>query len=381
MDHKKKFFLFTQSDHFCSVPWNHVEIYTNGAVKTCSKGKILDNLLDNTLSEIINSEQVLQLKQTLLTDRPHDNCLECYHLSTGREHTDLRHHYNSLFRTSTVDYDDLSSFKLHGIDLHWDNTCNLKCVYCHPLQSSSIAQEQKVTFQKPKTDKLDQVVDLILENQWNLKEIYFSGGEPMLIKHNLNLLERLENVDIPLRINSNITQVKKGNPFFEQIRRFTNVLWTVSAESTHHRFEYIRHGSQWQEFVKKLDLVIDTGHKIRINSVWFVGSTLSLVDTIKFFINNYAITDFTINQLSGPNACLLVRNAPDSVKDQARDQIKQLLDSSLIEPKSNSYYNILRCNKELDLPASEPNGYKNYFDSLDAMRGTSWKKIFTELDQ
>jgi len=380
MDPKKKFFLFKQGDHFCSVPWNHIEIFPNGAVKTCAKGQVFGNLLEQELEDILKNEWISNLRRTLVDDKPHNNCTACYDLSTGKEHTDLRHYYNSIFKTADVDYNDSSFFNLQGIDLHWDNTCNLKCVYCNPMQSSLIAQEQKITFTKPKEDRLNKIVDLILENQWNLKEIYLSGGEPMLIKHNYKLLSKLENFDLPIRINSNITQARPGNQFFDQIKKFNNVLWTISTESSGERHEYTRHGSKWDEFLENLNHIQGLGHNIRINSVWFIGSAVSMFSNLRFFIENYGITDITVNQLA-LHPVMLVRNAPQSVKDFAKKELQSLLESGLIKEKSNEYYNIARCNKELDTPLEDAEGYKIYFDQLDQKRGTNWRNIYKELDQ
>lgn len=378
LDPKKKFFLFKQGKHFCSVPWNHVEIFSNGVVKTCSKGEPFGNLRIQNLDDILKNEWVLHLKETLYNDQAHTNCTDCYNLSTGTDHTDLRHHYNSLFKSADVDYSDKNFFNLQGIDLHWSNTCNLKCIYCNPFQSSMIAQEQGVVVDKNPEDQINKIIDLIIANQYNIKEIYFSGGEPMLIKQNYKLLSRLENLDITLRINSNITQAHDGNKFFDRIKQFRNVLWTVSVESMHKKFEYIRYGSNWNNFLKNLDNIKELGHNIRINSVWFIGSAISMCDTLTFFINNYGIKDITVNQLY-KHPYLQVRNAPQHIKDLAKQQLSDLLYSNLIDSGSNSYYNINRCNRELEHDIVDANGYKTYLDHLDSIRGTNWKKIFKEL--
>jgi pyruvate-formate lyase-activating enzyme len=376
---KKKFFLFKQSNHFCSVPWNHIEVYTDGTVKTCSRGMPYDSLFDKDFHSITSGSDFLkELRTTLVNDRPHENCVSCYNLSTKQEHADLRNHYNSLFKTVDVDYENNLEFKLNGVDLHWDNTCNLKCIYCNPGQSSSIAQEQKITFQKPRPQHLEETVDLIIKNQWDFKEIYLSGGEPMLIKYNYDLLQRLENVDIPIRINSNLTQVRDSNKFYNEIKRFRNVLWTISGEAAGDRFNYIRHGANWNDFLQSVEKVKDLGHNIRLNSVWFLGSMTSIFENIEFFATEYNVKDITINQLTG-HPYFLVRNAPDHLKQTAREQIKNLLESGLIEYQSNSYYNIARCVKELDLPVEDAEGYKDYLDSLDKIRGTNWRSVFTEL--
>lgn len=378
LDPKKKFFLFKQSKHFCSVPWNHVEIFSDGSVNTCAKGETFGNIKDQPLDSILKNDWVQNLRETLYNDQPHSNCTDCYNLSTGLEHTDLRNHYNPVFKSANIDYSNKEFFNLQGIDLHWGNTCNLKCVYCNPEQSSAIAQEQHVTVDRIPEEHIDKIIDLVVENQYTIKEIYFSGGEPMLLKQNYKLLTRLENLDIPIRINSNITHAISNNQFFNKIKQFRNVTWTISVDSTHERFEYIRFGSNWNEFLKSLDRIKMLGHNLRINSVWFIGSAAVICDTLKFFINGYNINDITINQLSA-HPYMLVRNAPQPVKDLARHQLQELLNSDLIDQNSNSYYNIKRCNRELDLEAADTEGYKKYFDQLDSLRGTDWKKIFREL--
>lgn len=377
MTPKRKFFLFKQSKHFCAVPWNHIEVWSDGSVRTCIRGQTLGDLNQSSLADITASNTLMAIKQDLLADKFNENCTSCHQLSTGNEHFDLRNHYNPMFVGSDVDYENLSDFKLNGVDLHWDNTCNFKCVYCNASQSSLIAQEQGITVDKIKKASVDQIIEKIVENQHSCREIYLSGGEPLLIKHNAVLLSRLSNTDIPIRINSNLSRAAAGNPVFEELKRFSNVLWTVSAEALDQRFNYIRQGGDWSVFLQNLSNVVNLGHRLRVNAVWFVGSALSLCDTIEFFVKEFKVTDFTVNQLSDhPN--INIRHAPESVKIQAANQLETLLASGMIQPNSNSWYNISRCQRFLDQPG-EPGSYANYFDHLDQLRNTDWKKTFPEL--
>jgi molybdenum cofactor biosynthesis enzyme MoaA len=322
---------------------------------------------------------VREVKQAVLDDRLHENCQGCHELTTPGEHFDLRNHYNPMFKSVDINYDDLSAFQMHGIDLHWDNTCNFKCVYCNSQQSSLIAQEQGLPVTKTDPDNVDKIIDLIVNNQWNMKEIYLSGGEPLLIKHNARLLSRIDNTDLPLRINSNISMVDRDNAVFEQVQRFTNVLWTVSAESMGARFEYMRHGSDWMKFLNNLDRLRSLGHAVRINMVWFVASAPDFAETVRFFIDQYAINDFTVNQLYG-HKYLRVRNLAAPLKSKIRQDLADLLDSGKIQSKTNSWYNIERCGRELEVePDEQQPDYAAYFDNLDLLRGTNWRQVFPEL--
>jgi len=379
MDPKKKFSLFHQSRHFCSVPWNHLEIFSDGSVCTCSKGNGFGNINQQPLAHILQSDQIKKIKTDLLNDIPNNNCAGCHQLSTGTEHFDLRNHYNPMFKKFDIDYSDIDAFELHGIDLHWENTCNFRCVYCNPNQSSLIAQEQGIPQVRIDQDNINGIIELIEKNQYSMTEIYLSGGEPLLIKNNARMLSRLVNTDLPIRVNSNISLVSDNNPVFAELRRFKNVLWTVSADNQGKRFEYTRNGGDWGKFLHNLEVIKQTGHQIRLNMVWFVANVLDITETITYFVQQHGITDITINQLY-EHKYLRARHAPESIKQQALANIDKLLDSNLIQKNSNAWYNIARCDRELKMINDNPTGYVEYFDKLDQLRSTNWREVFSELD-
>jgi len=379
MNPKKKFWLFKQSQHFCAVPWNHFEVWSTGDIRTCSKGSAFGNINETSIEDILNNNKIKSIKDDLLADKLNTNCSGCHKLTTRGEHYDLRNHYNPMFKSFDIDYENTQAFELHGIDLHWNNTCNFKCVYCNPSQSSLIAEEQNITVRKSSTANIDKIIEMIVKNQYVMKEIYFSGGEPLLIKHNATLLAQIENKELPLRVNSNISVANDNNLVFAEIKKFKNVLWTVSAEANSKRFEYIRNGGNWAKFTDNLENIKKLGHDLRLNSVFFIGSLATIFDNIEYFIVNHNVTDITINQLEG-HSYLLSRNAGPELKEKTLARLEKLLASGLVTPQSNSYYNILRCRTELQLPVEDNIGYIKYFDQLDHLRNTNWRNIFSELN-
>jgi hypothetical protein len=210
-----------------------------------------------------------------------------------------------------------------------------------------------------------------------MKEIYLSGGDPLLIKHNARMLSRITNVDLPIRINSNISMISPNNVVFAELQRFRQVLWTISADNQGARFEYTRHGSDWNQFVQNLKLLKQSGHQTRLNMVWFVGNVWDFADTVADFVQQYGITDITVNQLES-HEYLRARHAPAAVKQQALIALDQLLKSGMVTDKSNAWYNIARCQRELMID-SDQQEYANYFDRLDGLRGTDWRMTFPEL--
>jgi radical SAM protein with 4Fe4S-binding SPASM domain len=375
MDPKKKFTLFKQSKHFCSVPWNHLEVWTDGSVYTCALGADqIGSIPTHSIEQIVSSTKLTDIRQTLLADTAHTNCQRC-HSHQRDNYKYLRDLYNPMFKSADVDYENLQDFKLSGIDLHWGSTCNLKCITCWPEQSSAIAQEQGVPIVNVPTEQADQLIDFIVANQTSLKEIYLSGGEPTLIKHNLRLLRRLRtDLDFVIRINTNMT-TGVDNAVITELRRFPNVLITVSADAMGERFNYIRRGADWSEFLHNLEQLQKLHFKWRVNSVFFVASALYLTDTHKFFMDRYGITDITINQVAMDHFQLQCRNLPAATKQQTTDKITAFREAH--KNNTNLYGQLTNCLAEL--AREQDMSYADFFDGADQRAGTDWRRLFTEL--
>jgi sulfatase maturation enzyme AslB (radical SAM superfamily) len=378
MDPKKKFFLFHQSHAFCSVPWNYFEIDSEGAVKTCAKGReILGNINNQSIHEILGNVKLKEIKQDLYNDKIPHNCTWCRDLDQpDSSYSYLRSMYNKWFVKSPVDYSDTNAFHLSGVDLHWSNTCNLRCVTCWAKQSSAIAAEQRIPIVNVPTQQIDSLIDWIVSQQDQLRELYFSGGEPTLIKHNIKLLKKLlPRDDLLIRINTNMT-FDPDNEFIRLVSRFPNVLFTMSADAMTERFEYIRHGAKWSQFLRNLCWVKERNFQMRVNSVFFVASASTLMDTQSFFHDEFGISDFTINQCTMGQTQLRCRNLPDAVKRQVLDDLVSRSQDQHLDV--NLAGQIKNCIDELQ---NDPDGedYRVYFDNLDQRRATDWRSVFEEL--
>jgi sulfatase maturation enzyme AslB (radical SAM superfamily) len=372
MDPKQKFFLFKQSRNFCAVPWNHFKVEMDGTVKTCVHGMdTLGNLSTDNIDSILHSPVVKDIRQTLYQDKPHKNCTHCTRHEDESDHKYLRDLYNPMFKFEDIDYSDDSAFQLRAVDLHWSSTCNLKCITCWANQSSSIAQEQGKPVLHTPNDQADKIIDIIVDNQHNLKEIYLSGGEPTLIKHNKRLLKRLDkNIDCQFRINTNM-MFEQDNAIINEILKFKNVLFTISADSTADRFNYIRRGADWQKFLTNLTWLQQSHAKFRLNSVFFIASALYLTDTQKFFHNNFGITDFTINQVLMDHTVIKCRNLSHSLKEDCKTKI--LAHKQEFADNANLCNELDACLQELNCDKADD--YTSFFTQFPG----NWQEVFPEL--
>ena len=378
MDAKQKFFLFKQSKHFCSVPWNHFKIDTAGEVTTCVHGKTqFGNIHESSIEEILTSTALCSIKNNLSQDLADNNCVQCQPLehNEGQSYKFLRDLYNPMFIKSTVDYDDNKDFILNGVDLHWGSTCNLKCITCWGKQSSSIAQELGEPINSVSADPANNTIDFIIKNQTTLKEIYMSGGEPTLIKHNLNLLRQLrKDLDFTIRINTNMTFMD-NNPVIEELKKFPKVLFTISADALTDRFNYIRRGADWNYFMHNLEKLKKLHFNWRVNTVFFVGTALQLPDTQEFFMNNFDINDFTINQVEMGHPSIQCRNLPADLKPTVIAKLQEHQEK--YKQNNNLYGQLENCLKEVARESTE--SYIDFFEDIDQRAGTNWRTIFTEL--
>ena len=204
-----------------------------------------------------------------------------------------------------------------------------------------------------------------------------AGGEPLLMKENLELLELLQktNPNVNLRINTNLS--KTNTRVFDKICEFPNVHWTVSVETMADEFEYIRYGGCWEDFLENLKSIQQLDHKISFNMLWFLlnyRSVFECVDYLKSlgFHNN----SFIIGALLKPEY-LNIRHLPEHVLNLLKVEIHNRLDIRPGYLLEDSYKNMLSYIEqpfEKDLDES----FKK-IKTMDQRRNIDSSKIFTDL--
>lgn len=376
MDPKSKFKLFKKNKNFCVVPWTNFELYTNGDIKTCSYGKkTFGNLKEKSIYEILQDKDMLKLKQDMLNDTPNDNCIACQNRNIESEKFEyLKGHYNHLVKNEDINYDDIKNFDLRSIDLHWSNVCNLRCVMCHPIQSSLIAKDLDVVIPSITEENIQNIIDMIIKNQYKLKEIYLSGGEPFYIPHNVKLLSLLKNKEVPLRINTNM-HWNNNNKLYKILKDFKNVQLTMSADSIEEKFNYIRNGASWNTFIKNIEKIKkETKFELRINTIFSVINANEIDQLINYFYNQVGIKDITINILYRPKE-IDSRNYPENKKQIIVEKLYKILNS--VKENINLKNNIQNCIDQIQ--KTKLYDYNDCLDKITVKHKKNWKEIFTDL--
>jgi sulfatase maturation enzyme AslB (radical SAM superfamily) len=364
--------------HFCPMPWTGLMYNSDGAVKNCIRSDdTLGNIKDAPIEEILLGTKNVGKQTNILNNQPAVGCHTCYDLEHNKKGFDIisdRIFYIREFKRTPLDTYQVDNFNLQTVDVRWTNLCNFSCVYCGPRFSSKWVQELQVVQDTPTDLQRAEFKEYIFKHAPTLKHVYLAGGEPLLMKENLELLKKL-NPDVNLRINTNLSKVDTG--VFDAVCKFKNVHWTVSVETVEKEFEYIRFGGKWSDFLDNLTVIRKLDHKISFNMLWFLlnyDTIFGCVDYLKGlgFHNN----SFIIGALLTPEH-LNIRHLPENMLNLLKTKLESKINEHPGYLLEDSYRNMLHY---IEQPIEK--NLTTSFEKLavmDQRRGVDSSKIFTEL--
>jgi sulfatase maturation enzyme AslB (radical SAM superfamily) len=240
-------------------------------------------------------------------------------------------------------YSQSNFVKPQVLDLRWRNTCNFSCVYCGPQLSSKWAAELNDQSYTIDEDVFNKNKSYILSNLKDIRHVYLAGGEPLLIKENQELLEKLkqDSPNATVRINTNLSVI--NNQLFNiLINDFKNTKWTISLDSIGPSYEYIRYPGIWSEFLTNLRELKKHTDNIDFNMTWSILNAYDIFEAIDFLQNEFGFDEstFVIQPILDP-AWLRVNNLSDSVIQDLERLINQRLQNVRSELYRNSLDSML----------------------------------------
>jgi len=361
---------------FCPMPWTGLMYNFDGTVKNCIRSAgPLGNIKDQPIEQIlVGNNQSRQ--QQIVDQKPVETCQTCYDLERGKkgfDHISDRIFYIRELKNTPVDTYQVGNFDLQAVDVRWTNLCNFACVYCSPEFSSRWSEELKIRRNVPDQQQLTDFKNYIYDHAGQLKHVYLAGGEPLLMKENLTLLEKLD-PNVNIRINTNLSKV--DTRVFEAVCKFPNVHWTVSVETQAEEFEYIRHGGSWPDFLDNLAIIKQLDHKISFNMLHFLLNYQSIFDCVDFLTaQGFHNNSFIIGALLTPEY-LNIRHLPEDVLNSVKSKLQDRIDQKPGYLLEDSYRNMLHY---IDTPFEK--NIKQSIDrlsELDQRRGIDSRAIFED---
>jgi sulfatase maturation enzyme AslB (radical SAM superfamily) len=336
-------FLLKDSKTFCIYPWIHLHAYPTGEAYPCCHAEMaypVGNTRFKSLEEIYRDAPMRELRKDMLNERPNPVCGRCYEQEesgffSGRKSAN-KHHGHHVKRI------DDDKFQMSYWDIRFSNLCNLSCRSCGHIFSSSWYQDQtklaggdwkdrnKVLNYAGRTET-DMWEQLIPHLDY-VEQIYFAGGEPLMMAEHYNILDELERrgrFDVRLIYNTNFTHVRlKDRTVFDYWKKFNSVAVGASLDAMGPRAEYIRKGTDWDQVERNRIQMLEICPRVD----FYISPTLSIMNAwhVPDFHRSWAdqglirAQDLNVNILQDP-AHFRIDIAPIKYKQQLRIKFEEHL--------------------------------------------------------
>jgi len=304
----------------CILPFVGLYIRADGNIYPCetvaweNDNYYLGNLETHTLEEAWNALPMRKLRQKILRtgtcelSTPQKN--SCMYLINYKLYEDT---YKEFM--SKVKEDGTYPFNLQVLFLERSNLCNLKCVYCCETSSSIWEKEKGVTVKKVPEELYDSKLSPYLVK---LRELFLSGGEPVIHPYNYKILRFLKKANPNLRLGmaTNLTySFEKYREFFDLYSSFKESKVFCSVDLGGKQFEAIRVNSKWDIVLANLKELKKLNLKIYFNSVISILNIPYIKQFHQEMINEKIIDIDSIRYLTlkGPE-CMDLRHLTEDKK-------------------------------------------------------------------
>ena len=449
---QRKIAELSNSQTFCVLPWIHFATRPNGDMRLCcnsnSSGAGFDheiglvknetgrpaNFGTETPMSAWNNEYMRSVRTTMMEGNIPSSCNKCF----DEEHKGVVS--KRMWETGTwveegIDIPELIAQtqedgtvpeQLVYLDLRLGHTCNLKCIMCSPHDSSQWVNDHKKVFPLFKHSELKTQMSWdkkSFNNFWhenpdfwkemyaqipNLKQVYFAGGEPLMIREHKWFLEEIirQGYADKILIRYNTNGLLVDEEIIDLWSKFKKVKVGFSIDAVGDRNWYIRYPSEWSTIEKNLHRLDNTPDNIHV-SIATAIQVLNIKHLADFArwkvtqnfkkINFGNITGgiqagggiFNMHLLYIPTF-LSIRCLPESDKAEVRRSFAELanwLHENYRQDEDfwkHNPYGWRRWQAVLDFMDAEDHtdllpAFKEYISVMDSQRKLNFKKIFPEL--
>jgi organic radical activating enzyme len=442
------------SPSFCVLPWIHLATRPNGDMRICCVAnasgadsgdytvglvKMEDgkpaNFSHDLPTEAFNNDYMKSVRKTMLEGKVPASCTKCFKeeeegiaskriWETGTWHLQEGIDIPELIAQTAED--GSVPYKLQYLDLRLGHTCNLKCIMCSPHDSSMWVPEHKKVFPifaSPLIKKQMTWDQKEFNNSWhenpkfweevydqipNIKQLYFAGGEPLLIKEHksflLEIITRGYANKITLRYNTNGTLISQE--MIDIWSKFRKVKVGFSLDGMEERGHYIRYPLDWATVDANLRMLDNAPDNIQTNIALAVQilNIKHVPSFIKWKVkSNFKKINFDTNaagQVMGGGLVgvhllwiptwLSLRVLPAKDKLEVRELFAELQDwlwnnyTQDAEFWETNPYGWKRWEGILDWMDAEDHtnllpDFREYINTMDQQRKTDFKQTFPEL--
>ena len=403
----------THSDTFCMLPWMHMHAFPDGRVYPCCLAEYfhpVGDLRKNTMREVWNQPKYKAMRVNMLADLPCIECTKCYeqerHGAFSMRNDANRNYGHMIKEVNQTQADGThDEFKIRYWDVRFSNLCNFRCRSCGPIFSSNWYSDHVKLYNR-KPDVLGRDMERVeyaagdedsMERQMAehvpyLEQVYFAGGEPLIMKEHYTLLEKLieaGKTDIRLQYNTNFSELAfKDKHVFDYWQHFKNVSVGASLDGMGAQAELIRKGADWRQTVDNRERMMREVPHVD----FYVSSTVSsmnVLHVLKFHkewtrLGLIQAKDWNINLCQSPD-WYRPDIFPTWFKQQEiypayEDHITWLDPQDSLRRATTGYQSLISLMKATDASVHWPR-FVEECAKLDAVRGEDFWTTFPEFDK
>ena len=404
--------LLTESKTFCMMPWVHMHAFPDGRAYPCCLADYwhpIGDLRKSTMEQVWNEQPLRDMRKNMLADQKSVQCTKCYEQEANGFFS-MRNDANRNYGHHIAEVDQTKEdgthpeFKIRYWDVRFSNLCNFSCRSCGPIFSSNWYNDHVKLYNR-KPDVLgrdmarveytagdeDAMLEQMLPHILYLEQVYFAGGEPLIMKEHYFMLEKLiehGKTDIRIQYNTNFSELRyKDKHVFDYWKHFKNVSVGASLDASGERAELMRKGTNWSQTVKNRERMMQEVPHVD----FYISATISAMNVLhvlafhKEWVQMGLIDakDFNVNICQSPD-WYRIDILPEDFKQQYvipayEEHIAWLEPKDKLQRATNGFksvLNFIRANNRSDqLPR-----FREEIQKLDDIRREDFWKVFPELN-
>jgi hypothetical protein len=391
----------------CLLKWSQVSLYLwENKSSSCHRNQNADIPDDYDFN---NTAPVIEHRKKMLNGQWPADGRGCEHCRDQEAHGGMSDRINFLSRKENARYvprelnfnSETIKVKPTQLSVHFNNKCNLKCLYCGPnLSSSWVKEEWKYdqgknydfdpwTLNSKYNERLKKFYKWMEENYSSLRAFDLLGGEPFIQNETWECVDWMiahPNRECDVEIYSNM-QVKpilfrRGlDKLRELSKTVKEIRFVASIDCWGPAIEYIRNGMDMKTFEENMNYLINECSEIIPTMNWTVSS-LSIpytADLVKKVIDWQKVRNVSVNY----NKCIdpVIYDPHIMPQGTYTSYINELLELNKTmfsgDPISYNYAKGIFKEIENSPPMHDKIAQlKETLSKLDLRRGTNWKETF-----
>jgi len=330
-------------DYYCNQKFYQLKINAEKrAINSCcsSDQESLDtNWLKDNPGEIFNTPNLLRERNMMLSNQRVKSCESACWSKEAKGMWSRRLSSKNKEKITTI------RSKPTQLDITLSGECNLACSYCCKQYSSTWRKDietngkyeglsnyndryelnnfdrvlkklsQKKRQQSTVTNLINLEIDMMAEG---LDRVTMTGGEPLLDYRFSDMMKKFRKTKyVTVHSGLGVSEAVLRRGLDAMSNRHEKTLLNVSAESTGKNFEFNRHGSSWETFLRHIKIIKEYDVALEFTTTY---SNLNVTDYVKF---NTMFSEYPrgLNMVYNPEF-MSVYNLDDDTKKFLIDDIK-----------------------------------------------------------